>query len=260
MPHAWHAMRGRGSFTLKAGQSERLGASSASTATRCVPTSARRRTPSFPERQPRVPRQPGVLDPFLPFLIERWNASCRNGTALWKEVIERGYTGKRVTVFSFITRLRKALGIPTKKRASGDGTVIVLEQRPLTPRNAVWPVLQRPEKRDTLTVERLEKLREAHPDLEEAISLTEDFASLVRTRAPEALDRWLEQAATSTLKPFQSFAASLRRDYDAVRAGVELPWSTGPVEGEINRLKMLKRAMFGRASFPLLQRRVLLAG
>lgn len=116
------------------------------------------------------------------------------------------------------------------------------------------------EKRDRQTLERIERLREAHPDLEEAISLIEEFASLIRTRDPEALDRWLDQAATSTLKPFQSFAASLRRDYDAVRAGVELPWSTGPVEGEINRLKMVKRVMFGRASFPLLQRRVLLAG
>jgi transposase len=218
------------------------------------------RAPGFPERQPRVLRQPGVLDPFIPYLVERWNAGCRNGTTLWKELIERGYTGKRVTVFSFITRLRKALGIPTKKRASGDGKVVLVEQRPLTPRNAVWQVLQRPEKRDRQTLERIEQLREAHPDLEEAISLTEGFAALIRARDPEPLDRWLEQAAASTLKSFQSFAASLRRDYDAVRAGVELPWSTGPVEGEINRLKMLKRAMFGRASFPLLQRRVLLAG
>jgi transposase len=218
------------------------------------------RAPSFPERQPRVLRQPGVLDPFIPYLIERWNAGCRNGTTLWKELIERGYTGKRVTVFSFITRLRKALGIPTKKRASGGGKVVLVEQRPLTPRNGVWQVLQRPEKRDRQTLERIEKLREAHPDLEETISLTEDFASLIRARDPEALDRWLDQAAASMLKPFQGFAASLRRDYDAVRAGVELPWNTGPVEGEINRLKMVKRAMFGRASFPLLQRRVLLAG
>jgi transposase len=91
-------------------------------------------------------------------------------------------------------------------------------------------------------------------------ALTEGFATLIRTRDVVALDRWLEQAATSLLKPFRSFAASLRRDYDAVRAGVELEWSTGRVEGEINRLKLVKRTMFGRAGFPLLQRRVLLTG
>jgi hypothetical protein len=88
-----------------------------------------------------------VLDPFIPYLIERWNTGCRNGTTLWKELLERGYSGKRVTVFTFIIRLRKALGIPTKKRASGDGKVVLVEQRPLTPRNAVWQVLQRPENR-----------------------------------------------------------------------------------------------------------------
>lgn len=218
------------------------------------------RAAEFPERQPRVLRQPGVLEPFIPYLVERWNAGCRNGTALWKELVERGYTGKRVTVFSFITRLREALGIPTKKRASGGGKLVLVEQRPLTPRNAVWQVLQRPEQRDEATTERLQKLCQAHPELGEAIALTEALAALIRTRDPAALDDWLEQAGTSTLKPFQSFAASLRRDYNAVRAGVEQKWSTSPVEGEINKLKMVKRAMFGRAGFPLLQRRILLAG
>jgi transposase len=218
------------------------------------------RASSFPERQPRVLRQGGVLEPFIPYLIERWNVGCRNGTVLWKEIIEQGYTGKRVTVFSFVTRLRKALGIPAKNRSIREGKVAVPEERPLTPRNAVWQVMKRPEKRDLATDERLQQLRQAHPELDEGIALTEDFATLIRTRDAMALDRWLESAASSRLRPFQSFAASLRRDYDAVRAGVEQRWSTGPVEGEINKLKMVKRAMFGRAGFPLLQRRVLLAG
>lgn len=217
------------------------------------------RASSFPERQPRVLRQAGVLDPFIPYLIERWNAGCRNGTALWKEIVERGYRGKRVTVFTFITRLRKALGIPAKNRTIQDGTICVSEERPLTSRNAVWLAMKRPEQRDQETIERIEALRHLHEDLDAAISLTEAFARLIRGQDVVALDRWLEQAAASTLKPFQNFAASLRRDYEAVRAGVALEWSTGPVEGEINRLKMLKRTMFGRAGFQLLQRRVLLA-
>ena len=217
------------------------------------------RATSFPERQPRVRRQPGVLDPYIPYLIERWNAGCRNGTALWKEIIEQGYTGKRVTVFSFITRLRKALGIPAKNRTIRDGTVAVPDARPLTPRSAIWLVLQRPDQREDATIERIAKLREVHTELDAAITLTESFAALIRTRNPAALDPWLDQATASLLQPFHSFATSLRRDYNAVRAGVELEWSTGPVEGAINRLKMIKRTMFGRAGFPLLQRRVLLA-
>ena len=217
------------------------------------------RAPSFPERQPRGLHQPGIRDSYIPYLIARWNAGCRNGTVLWKEIIERGYTGKRVTVFSFVTRLRKALGIPAKNRTIRTGKVAQPDERPLTPRTAVWQVLQRPDKRDEATTQRIVKLRQAHPDLDEAISLTESFATLIRTRDPAMLDPWLDQAAASSLKPFRTFVVSLRRDYDAVRAGIELPWSTGPVEGSINRLKMVKRTMFGRAGFALLQRRVLLA-
>lgn len=218
------------------------------------------RAASFPERQPRVLRQPGILEPFVPYLIERWNAGCRTGATLWKEIVEQGYTGKRVTVFSFVTRLRRALGIPAKNRTIQSGKVVAPKERPLTPRNAVWQVLQREEKRDEATVQRVEKLQQAHAELDEAITLTEAFATLIRKRDCAALDLWLDQAASSTLKSFRNFALSLRRDYGAVRAGVEQNWSTGPVEGTINKLKMVKRTMFGRAGFALLQRRILLTG
>jgi hypothetical protein len=77
----------------------------------------------------------------------------------------------------------------------------------------------------------------------------------VRQRQPARLDPWLECAATSALEALQRFAKGLYEDYDAVKAGVTLPWSTGPMEGQINRLNMLKRQMFGRARLDLLSRR-----
>ena len=86
-------------------------------------------------------------------------------------------------------------------------------------------------------------------------TLAQDFATLVRQRQPTQLDPWLKRATTSTLEALQRFAKGLYEDYDAVKAGVTLPWSTGPVEGHINRLKMLKRQMFGRARLDLLSRR-----
>ena len=95
--------------------------------------------------------------------------------------------------------------------------------------------------------------------MDEAITLAQDFATLVRQRQPTQLDPWLKRATTSTLEALQRFAKGLYEDYDAVKAGVTLPWSTGPVEGHINRLKMLKRQMFGRARLDLLSRRFLLA-
>ena len=93
----------------------------------------------------------------------------------------------------------------------------------------------------------------------EAIDLAQDFATLVRQRQPTQLDAGLERATTSALEAMQRFATGLRDDYAAVKAGVTLPWSAGPVQGHINRLKMVKRHMFGRARLDLLRRRFVLA-
>jgi transposase len=90
------------------------------------------------------------------------------------------------------------------------------------------------------------------------VPLAQDFAQLVRQRQPDNLEPWLERAASSVSEAFQRFAKRLQEDYDSVNAGVTLPWSNGPVEGHINRLKMLKRQMFGRAKLDLLRRRFLL--
>jgi transposase len=81
----------------------------------------------------------------------------------------------------------------------------------------------------------------------------------VRQRTPARLDAWLTRAMETPLGAFQRFATRLREDYEAVKAGVMLPWSSGPVEGQINRLKMLARQMFGRAKLDLLTQRFLLA-
>src|SRR4029453_17057205 len=91
----------------------------------------------------------------------------------------------------------------------------------------------------------------------ETIALGQTFARLLRSRSAECLETWLRQAAQSTLRPFQRLANSFRRDLDAITAGLTLPWSTGPVEGHINRLKLVKRQMFGRAKLDLLANRFL---
>jgi transposase len=98
-------------------------------------------------------------------------------------------------------------------------------------------------------------LRAQQTEVAESIDLAQDFAQLVRQRQPAELDPWLKRATTSTQEAWQRFAKGLHDDYEAVKAGVTLPWSNGPVEGHINRLKMLKRQMFGRARLDLLSRR-----
>jgi transposase len=116
-------------------------------------------------------------------------------------------------------------------------------------------VLRREAKRTAAETQQLVQLREQHAEVAEAIDLAQDFAQLVRQRQPARLDPWLKRATTSALEAMQRFATGLRDDYEAVKAGVTLPWSTSPVEGHINRLKMLKRQMFGRACLDLLSRR-----
>lgn len=133
------------------------------------------------------------------------------------------------------------------------------QQRPLTARGATWLVMRRPGKRNANHEQHLTQLKAQHVELAIAIALTQDFADLVRHRWPDKLDDWLACAATSSLAPFRGFAKRLWADYDAVKAAITLLWSNGPVEGHINRLKMVKRTMFGRAKLDLLSQRVLLA-
>ena len=130
---------------------------------------------------------------------------------------------------------------------------------PLTVNRATWLVLRRPENRDDEDELLLTQIIAQNPDLAEAIDLNQDFAQLVRNREPEQLDPWLTRAVQSNLEAKGRFALSLGEDYKAVKAGVTLEWSNGQVEGQINRLKMLKRQMYGRASIKLLSQRFLLA-
>src|SRR4029453_5872015 len=135
---------------------------------------------------------------------------------------------------------------------------IVEVDKPLTPSRATWLVMRREDKINDDEKQQLARLQAQEGAIAEAIALTQDFAALVRQRQPGQLETWLERATASGLQAFQSLAMGLRADYEAVKAGLALPWSTGPVEGQINRLKMLKRQMYGRAGIGLLRQRVLL--
>jgi len=140
---------------------------------------------------------------------------------------------------------------------AANGQPLNLPPNPLTPRKATWLVLSR---LDPLQAEELlliDRMRAVHPDIELAIDLAQSFATLVRQHLEESFDPWLERANTSSLPSFRRFAAGIRRDYAAVRAALSLPWSNGQVEGQVNRLKVIKRDMYGRAKFDLLRLRVL---
>ncbi|NJM97471.1 MAG: transposase, partial [Phormidesmis sp. RL_2_1] len=220
---------------------------------------------SFPEWQSPSRKYSSGLDPYKSYLIEQWQQGKRHTKRLFEEIRSAGFTGSYAMVARYLQPLRQShpplrpapeslnqlLGrgpAPRVKRAS---------QKALSARRVAWLVLQRPETLDGEQEQLLEKLS-AQPELSEAISLAQGFLDLVRQRLPEQLDDWLKNAMNSSIRAFQTFAKGLMEDYDAVKAGVTLESSNGQVEGQNNRLKMLKRQMFGRAGLDLLAKRFIL--
>jgi transposase len=215
------------------------------------------RTPTWPVPQHRSHYGRSVLNPYKDYLLERWNAGCRTAMQLFRELQPRGYPGSYRRVAAYVSRVRQAQGLAPRRQGLRQTLPVAAEPscQPLTPRRATWLVLRREAKRTEAEAQQLAQLREQQAEVVEAIDLAQDFTQLVRQRQPAQLDPWLQRAAASTLEALQRFASGLRDDYEAVKAGVTLPWSNGPVEGHIKRLKMLKRQMFGRARLDLLSRR-----
>jgi DNA-binding NarL/FixJ family response regulator len=210
-------------------------------------------TENFRERQCPASK----LDPYKAHLLQRWNAGCRTGTLLYNEIVQIGYCGQRSHVLAYITRLRKAQGLSSRSRLLHPGHEIRdPAAEVLTPRQATWLVLRPEEKLKDEDRAQLAQLIQADVHLKETITLTQDFAHMLRERQGEKLEAWLHRAERSSMAPMRGFVRGLRRDYDAVKAGLTLPWSSGPVEGQINRLKLIKRQMYGRAKIDLLEKRV----
>ena len=205
----------------------------------------------------RGPR-PSLLDPYKAYLIARWNAGCRNAMRLLEEIQLQGYAGQRSILRQYFTSLRKAQGLAPRSRSILPGATAVEPVRKApTLRTLVWAVLRQPAKRTAEETTWVAQIRTAHPWVECAMGLAEDFAVLVRKRQPEQLEGWLERAQQSGVHAFVNLAKSVRQDEAAVRAALTLPWSNGPVEGHINRLKTLKRQAYGRAKLDLLRIRLL---
>ena len=214
----------------------------------------------FPERAP-YPRLESKLDPYHAYLAERWAAGETNGRQLWQEVQSQGFTGSLMAVMRWAARQQLLVPPPSSTRrgrnqqAKGDQGQQALA--PLRTRRVGWWLLRRP---DTLSAERqavLARMEQANAAFGQLYRLTIQFTEMVRKRQVEQLRPWLEAAQASDLAELKSLAGGIERDYAAVEAALRLPYSTGPVEGNINRLKLIKRSGYGRAGFDLLRLRVL---
>lgn len=211
--------------------------------------------PTFPERQSRKDWGKSHLDPYKPYLLERWNSGARQVKVLYADIKARGYEHSYNLVARFFRGLKQA----QQKRAVPRIQWVDSPHLPLTARRATWLVLGHAGEREEDSKQLLTHLKNHCSLFSEAITLAKEFAHMLREHQPEGFDDWLRRAIEGNLPALASFAEGLKEDYEAVKAGLTLPWSNGPVEGQINRLKMLKRQMYGRASMDLLSKRFILA-
>ncbi|MET8537469.1 ISL3 family transposase [Streptomyces sp. NPDC005065] len=192
-------------------------------------------------------RPAGVLEPFKPYLDTRFTESQgqASGSRPFLEVRERGYRRSRQVVRKHLAALRASNAEPVRADIPNPRKITGWITRP----------------RESLTDQQEERLLEvqlACPDITRACDLTRAFTDLVRNRRGSFLLEWIRQAEQDAPKPMSGFASFLRQDLDAVTAGLTLHWSSGVVEGHVNRVKTLKRAMYGRAPFRLLRTRILI--
>lgn len=171
-----------------------------------------------------------------------------------KRLRGRGFRGSKEIVRYHLSRWRTPL--PAHLRYSRGAS----EPRPLappSPRRAAWMLLKAEEEEKTEHRAFAESLCNLCPEVAATAGLAREFTRMVKERCAEALVGWLDVAAGSGMAEFEGFAAGLRRDHGAVVAALTCEWSNGQVEGQINRLKTIKRQMYGRANFDLLRARVL---
>jgi len=204
------------------------------------------------EQLPTWRQQPrgSTVDRHAEHLDRRWSEGCRNAAQLWREIQGQGFRGQLRTVQRWACGRRGADPV-----ASGVGRGAAAWPAPSKQRTA-WLVVADPERVNATEQRFVDALVARSPELDGVVSLAREFSGMVRRQQADRLEGWLDAAKGSALA---GFAGGLTRDLAAVRAALSLPWSTGPVEGQISRLKMIKRAMCGRAGFELLRQRILQA-
>ncbi len=194
--------------------------------------------------------RPSVIDPHRAYLDRCWAEGCRNGTELARELDRLGARIKPRVVRVWATgRLRAGAD-----RLDHETAEAACPSMPPRTRRIVRPLQSGVDAGHGLDGALIERLRRQASGLAYAVDLAARLAAMLRNHSAETVEDWLAAARSSALK---RFAASLQRDARGLAIAIALQWSTGPAEGQINRLKTIKRSMYGCARFELLRQRVL---
>ncbi len=188
--------------------------------------------------------------PFIDFIRQRWDQNNPSVKQLYEELLAQGFTGSYA---SLNRAIHSQLGVQNLK------TSRTPSPKPLkySPRETAWAIFQSEADLKTSQQMLCQTLCALSPLAENARKLAHMFREMVKNKQHAYLDGWLAQAESSKIIEFVRFAAGLRSDYKAIKAALTYSWSNGQVEGQVNRLKLIKRQMYGRAGFMLLRRRVL---
>ena len=205
-----------------------------------------------------------MLDPYVTYLQERWEAGCSNSAQLWCDIQAQGYRGGRIQVARWMRQkpTAPASTTPKKYHTSSQTHQHVLRdgarsgERLPTPRQLAWLITQASTTYTEQECALLETLR-GESGFAEAYSLGQRFVQMIRKHKVDDYDAWMTDCANSGLRTLQTFADTRKQDSAAVLAALTEEWSSGRVEGQITRVKMGKWQMYGRASFHLLRQRIL---
>jgi len=203
------------------------------------------RAGEFPERKVPVRKQPAVED-HAEYLAERWKQGCHNATALFHEILCHGYTGRRGMVARYVSRWRT-----TGKPSGGN------RPQRIAPKQAAILVTKPPDRLTENQRRDCEQLVIHCPITGLMRALAQDFRSVLLGKDDVAMLDWIHNATQSGIGPLVRFAFGLKSQLKSVLPAVTTQWSNGQTEGQVNRLKTIKRQMYGRAGFTLLRRRVL---
>ena len=217
------------------------------------------------EYRERVRHRRSKLDVHFSYLIERWDEGCQNVMELWRELVGRGYRGSYDSVNNYLHRqhyLGRRTTPPEAMRHRRIRPVREIRIKTLiptpSPRKTVWMLLK-PEGLENKECEMIDHLCRLSPEVKAAQELALSFIEMIRDRRAERFPGWISQVMESRIPELKSFADSLKQDQLAVVAALTHEWSNGRVEGQVNRLKLVKRAMYGRAKPDLLKARMLKA-
>ncbi|MBM0239711.1 transposase [Micromonospora sp. ATA32] len=207
------------------------------------------RATSLDELLVKAVNRTSLLDGFTAHLTARFTAGVTDAVTLHVELQAMGFTGSVQTVRRWLHPLRTATpSAPPPVRPAIP-----------KPRHITRWIMTDPQRLDPDERAQLTDVLACCPELQATAGHVRDFADLMHKHHGERLLEWMQRVDADNLPALHSLITGLRRDLDAVTAGMTLPWSSGPVEGNVNRIKTIKRQMYGRAGFDLLRKRILLA-